>query len=145
MAIDIDVRGRRALERLARNLKHADKVVTKELYQGLGRVAKPAKQRVVDDIPRHMPSGYAPSLQRRLKQRHRFKRGANPTLLITGVRVSRLEAGVLRHPTFGHRPWVNQRVKPGFYTTPLRLSARRILREFEVVAGNISRKIERQI
>ncbi len=30
-----------------------------------------------------------------------------------------INAGMVRHPTFGRKPWVAQRVKPGFFDKPL--------------------------
>lgn len=31
-----------------------------------------------------------------------------------------MNAGILRHPTFGHKPWVDQSIRVGIFSTPFR-------------------------
>lgn len=38
-----------------------------------------------------------------------------------------IDQGVLRHPTYGHNPWKDTAVKPGFFTRPCKLMAPSVL------------------
>lgn len=38
-----------------------------------------------------------------------------------------IDQGILRHPTFGHEPWKDTAVKPGFFSRPCKLMAPSVL------------------
>lgn len=38
-------------------------------------------------------------------------------------RTARFDAGVVRHPTFGHDPYTNQQIPPGWWTRPMEAGA----------------------
>lgn len=50
----------------------------------------------------------------------RGRRASKGTLFGRGAAdLASIERGRVRHPTYGHRPWVLQSVTPGFFSTPL--------------------------
>lgn len=60
--------------------------------------------------------------------------------------LARLDKGRAKHPTYGHRPWVLQDVRPGFFTDPLKGPVAFQARlECLAVIERIEREIQRAI
>lgn len=140
--------GAEELAAVAKALRQAgDKELRKELYRGLRRAAKPliaeARQHARDTLPK---SG---GLNERVA-RSKFKvavRGAgrNPGVRITATGLDkRLDTeGRIRHPVYGNREvWVQQKVKPHWFETPMAAGAPEVRRELQKVVEDIARKLE---
>jgi hypothetical protein len=52
-----------------------------------------------------------------------------------------LDEGRWRHPTFGHRPWVTQTARPGWWTQTVRRNTPRMQAQIRRVLDDIARRI----
>jgi hypothetical protein len=118
--VDIDVRVSRNWTVVAARLRRAPKELRKEVRAGLRQAVDPLSDAIRDGIPQYMPrrGGYAALLGGALSLR--------TTVTGSGVRITGTSShdirarqrGSLRHPVYGHDRWVNQAVRPGFFTEP---------------------------
>lgn len=151
MAEDLEVTGTEQFVTLARKLNAQGKQgrgLWRELNSQIKEAAKPMTDEVLRHIDDYLPSGYAPVMRRDLTVRvSRSTKGAAAGLKLVGVakgvrrkRHTRvINDGILRHPVYGNPDaWVDQRVKPGFWSTPLN-NAR------EIPAKHIRRAIQNTI
>lgn len=130
---DVRVEGAEKLRKLARDLSIAGNIeLQKELRRGLAVAARPVGKEVRAEIPRVMPSGYAPVLSKALRvsvstrtpRASRYLVAVRVVLSAAGRHRKRdlpaLDRGSLRHPVFGRRrqPWVMQRIRRGFFAEP---------------------------
>lgn len=146
--VKFTVAGGNRAHALGKKLKAlGNKELEKELRKGVARAMKPATKAVRDQIPQHMPSGYAPVLSSALKLR---TSNLASGLRITGEakgnprprKVTDLNAGRLRHPLFGNRDkWYVQAVLPEFFDGPLRGQRDNIQRELEKTLAEVAAKL----
>lgn len=135
--------------RIARELKKAERTdLRKELYRGLNRSSKTARQSVLDSLPSYMPDSYASVLRADLKLSTSAKGGKSPEIRIRakGKKKTRflgpLDQGRLRHPLFGNRRfWYSQQNKPGFWTETLSLHSDEIKENLEQSMAEVLRQI----
>lgn len=141
------------LAQVRRALKQVgDKGLGKQLAAGLSRAARPLGPAIRAEVPRAMPSGYAPVLAKSLRFRTAVK-SARTTARVTvrvygdGQREKRdvpaLNRGTLRHPVFGRRRkgWVAQRVRAGFVDRPADRLGPDISREMQAVVDYVAGQI----
>jgi len=149
---DITITGVDNLQRLARDLKEiGDKELRKELYKGINRSTKPMKAKVKNAALADMPK--AGGLNKfvasaRLSTTTRGG-GRNPGVTIKGRKsghdLRAIDRGKLRHPVFGDREvWVNQKVKPGFFTKTLAAEAPTVRKELIGVIDDIRKQMGRR-
>lgn len=150
----IEIEGADQLRALARALKDAgDTQLRKELMKAAQRSTRPVKAEVSASARRTLPSRgglnvWVASTKVQTKTR---TGGRNVGVTITGrpgrrmtptSDVRAINRGRLRHPTYGHGPWVTQPVRPGFWDEvmegPL---ADRARREFTDAMDRIARQI----
>jgi hypothetical protein len=74
--------------------------------------------------------------------------GRNPTVRFTAkdsqgrsVDLRKLDGGIVRHPTFGHSPWEDQAVNPGWFTDPLEKLGPEVKSALEGVVDTIEKII----
>lgn len=156
MVADFRIVGYKDLERLGKDLKAAgDKELKKELLKGIQRATRDSgiKQEIADSARAHLPqrgglSEYVAKM--RIITRTRTN-GKYIGVRLTGskkkgakqVDLYRIDRGTVRHPTYGHRPWVNQGVRPGFWTEPLEGPiAFEVKQQILRVIADIARKLE---
>lgn len=106
----------------AAKLKAVEPKVRNRMRKGLREAAKPLAAEVVPEGAEDLPSGLAA---------HVVATGGKAIVsqTSTGVRVilgkrkgpqiGRMDEGNLRHPTYGHKPWVAQDIPAGTFTTAL--------------------------
>lgn len=121
----------------------------RELYRGLNRGVKGARQDVVAAMPGYMPSQYAGSLgsdfkittsARRGRQKQSIKLRGSSKKRSRHVRA--VNRGELRHPLFGNRGfWYTTRVTPGFWVEPLNERQPEMRREIEQAMADVADKI----
>lgn len=130
--MELEVLGADQFAALSRRLREAaDKGLQRELYAALNRASRPARERVMAELPAYLPDGYAEDFGPTLRMRTSGRGGRNAGIRITakakgptGERfVGPLDAGELRHPLFGRRPWYRQDVHAGFFSEPIAESA----------------------
>jgi len=153
---DFKISGTEEFLRVARALNaqgSAGRGLWKELNDGLKRAAKPMEDEVRKHLGKYLPGRYAPLMRSSLVVRvSRSTRGNAAGLKLIGTakgasrkrHVRVIDQGTLRHPVFGNREvWVDQRVKPGFWSTPLENSREKPAREISRAIQNTASKIER--
>lgn len=125
------VQGDEQYRRLALALKAAgDKGLRRKLNKAVNKSTRPVAREVRKEARATLPSSgglnvYVATMSIRTK---RYTSAARAGVEITGskrkgrgkVDVRRINAGTLRHPTYGHNPWTAQHVPPGFWDRPIR-------------------------
>lgn len=108
-------------------LRQADRPLRRETTRALNDAARPLQDRVRERAGGELPmrGGLASRVSgMKFKVQRRGGR-AGARLVIVGtlgkqagggqVDLKRMNAGTVRHPTFGHRPWTSQRVASGWW------------------------------
>lgn len=112
----------------SRRLKEAgEQDLRRELFAGLNRAGKLAREDVKRSMGDFLPGTYAAVLSDDFKVNVRSNKAApHPNVTLTGKGktnkrgVRPINQGVLRHPLFGNRSsWHTTRVRPGFWTNTL--------------------------
>jgi hypothetical protein len=136
VAVDIEIRGVDELRAAARALRDADRQLGERMSRGLRQIGERFARDVRSEAHR-LPSGYAPTMAAAVRVSTSLKRGGMSLRVYAPGKgderaVRAINAGVLRHPVFGHRArWVEQRVRPGFVDDPARRLADRVQHEIE--------------
>jgi hypothetical protein len=117
------------LRALAARLHAADKALIPQLRKEIKAAVDPIPTAIRAEIPRTMPSGYAPVLSRSLRTRISTRVTAGDikvtlTAYADGKtkrrEVGPLNRGVLRHTRWGdRRHWYAQAVQAGFWSRPI--------------------------
>lgn len=151
---DLEVTGTQEFVRLARALNaqgSSGKGMKRELMAAIKTAAKPMEDEVRDHVSQYLPSGYAPVIARGLVVRpSQSTRGSSIGLKLVGHAKGRskrrhiktIDAGTLRHLVWGRAPWVNQRVRPGFWSQPLAAARERPAKEIRRAIDAVARKIK---
>lgn len=132
MAGDLEVTGTEQFVALAKKLNaqgSQGRGLWRELNTQLKSAAEPMTDAVLTHLDDYLPSGYAPVIRRGLTVRvSRSTKGTGAGLKLVatakGVRRKRhiqvINNGILRHPVYANpNVWVDQKVKPGFWSQPL--------------------------
>ena len=142
--------GAEKFARTARALKKAGaKDLRRELYRGVQRAAKPLKEAAKESARSTLPKrGGLAARVAGARYSTRTKAGRNPSVRIEvrdaagrKVDVEALDRGVVRHLTFGHRPLVEQRVRPDWFMRPMREGGDDVRRELEAAVDRVAAKL----
>jgi hypothetical protein len=153
----IELRGAEGFLKLSKALKQAGQTeLRKGLHKGMRDAVKAYKPKAEEALATVLPSG----LQGRSKVRQviRVRTGADPGVSVAvpfgkrsrsglGASNARMlnNQGALRHPTFGHPPWVNQPVGgTGWFDDTWRASAPAVRRELELQIQAVLNQIVRE-
>lgn len=153
---DIDIGGKEQFVRVAKALNaqgSAGRGLKKELMTAIKAAAKPMENEVRDHVAQYLPDRYAPIISKGLVVRpSQSTRGKSLGLKLVGYapgqsrrrQIKVIDGGTLRHPVYGNREaWVDQKVKPGFWSTPLdnarEKPAKEIRRAIQTVAAKLTR------
>ncbi|MEO3923013.1 hypothetical protein ABGB07_03905 [Micromonosporaceae bacterium B7E4] len=129
---------RRALKQVG------DQGLGKQMAKQLRAATRPLAKEIRAEVPKAMPSGYAPVLSKSLRFRQSIKEARQTATVVYRVYADgqterrdlpTLNRGRLRHPVYGRRrqPWVNQRVRPGVVDRPVDRLAPQVGREMAAV------------
>lgn len=143
----LQVRGAEQLGDVARELRRvADKDLRKQMNRGLRQAAKPliadTRKYAREHLPKH---GGLNERVARSKFRTKIRTGANPSIRITATGLdARLNSqGRVRHPVYGNRrTWVQQRVAPFWFDTPMRRGAPHVRRALTAVLDDVTKQLE---
>lgn len=123
----------------------------RELNASMKAAAEPMTDVVLRHLSEYLPDNYAAVLRRGLTVRvSRSTKGDAAGLKLVGTakgvkkkrHVKVINDGTLRHPVFSHADrWVNQKVRPGFWTQPLTLNREIPAREIRRAVQNTIRKL----
>lgn len=142
--------GAAAFRAAAEALKEADKAARREVYAAFRKAARPLGVSVIRGGASEMPKrgGFAEQIARAKMTQSNAASGRNPGVSLSfktkpSHNLKALDAGILRHKTFGHEPWKEQKVPEGAFTRPFEAGAdpvrREILAALESVAHEIAR------
>jgi hypothetical protein len=144
-SIDIRVVGANELAELAAKLKRAgNNELRKELLRGIRTAARPmvTREAARRELPRR--GGLAERIAKsKITTRTRTSR-TRPGVRVVGMSGYDLDAidkGVVRHPTYGHGPWVAQRVKAGWFTDTLEHESKHVRKELRQAIDRIDRQL----
>ena len=167
--MSVRVQGGAQLHTLRLTLREVgDRGLGTQLSRGLRRAGAKFQPEVRAEVPKAMPSGYAPTLARSLRFRTQIQETRSTARVLIRVYgdgqkerrdVPRLNAGILRHPVFGRsrplkrharykatsmaNPWVAQKVRRGFVDRPVDRLAPEVAREMQQVVDWVADQIRR--
>lgn len=133
---------------IARRLRSASKELRSELYRAINRATKPLKGDVRSAarsrLPRSGGLGRRVAASKIVTQRRMTGRNAGIRIVgSSGYDIGSINRGRVRHLTYGHLPWSNQAVSPGFWTEPLVAGAPEVRRELGDALDRLASKIEK--
>jgi hypothetical protein len=147
MADGVEVQGVDQLVALAQTLRTVgDVALKKELRSGLTRAARSLIKNVRRSALTRLPKkgGLAKRVARSkiTTSARTTGSGAGVTILArSGYDISSINRGRVRHLSFGHLPWVDQSVSPGFWADPLNEAAIPVRHEIQKLMDDIAAKI----
>jgi hypothetical protein len=149
MPVEVKVEGADALGRLARRLKEdGNKELRKKLMAGIQRATRPLREEIKVAARRQLPrSGGLNEFVASGKFSTKTRSGGRKVgVRITGVKsghdIRAIDRGRLRHPVWGNRRrWVNQRVRPGFFTKTIEDRAHIVRDELVDVMQEVAREV----
>jgi hypothetical protein len=145
--VTVTTSGSKELAQLAAALKAFDRNdLRKELLRGLREGAKPmvpaARGAAAAALPKR--GGLAADVAG-ARWATRNSLGANASVKLIGAwsghDMAALDSGRLRHPTFGHRPWKDQAIPAGWFTTAMDRLAPGFRDALSRVIDDISKKL----
>lgn len=165
MSVEISVAGVEQLSALSRRLHDAGR---KDLDRQLDKAARRAGDQVVEaverDVDLYMPRGYERVFKASMQFRTTVRKAHGSRVTISLVargkisarQIRNLERGELRHPVYGRwrtrrgksrgkhayrNPWVEQRIRPHFFTEPANHAAPKVRGEFLEAMRAVADKI----
>lgn len=141
--------GAEQLAALAKRLKGAPKELRSELTKAVTKAVAPlkksAKKAARDRLPQQ--GGLAKRVSKTTLRHKRKNAGRD-----VGIRIEantnavkdplRIDRGRAKHPTYGHKPWVLQDVRKGWFTDPLEAGAPEVRKDLTVAMDTVAKKIE---
>lgn len=128
-----------------------DKGLGKQMSKGFRAATKKLPPEIRAEVPKAMPSGYAPVLSKSLSFRMSVRETRWTARLVYRIvgkgrkdqrDVRSLNRGTLRHPFFGNRQqWYAQKVRSGFVDRPVDRLAPDIAREMNAVIAYVAEQI----
>lgn len=147
MADDVKVNGANQLAALTRRLKAAGEGgLKRDLLRGLREGTKPMVEAARSSALEHLPKQGGLNQEvasSKIAVRTRTS-GGNPGVRVVGLskhNIAAMDRGRLRHPTFGHEPWVSQHIKPGWWTDALMGEAPKVRQALLAVMDETTRRI----
>ncbi|HQA14618.1 MAG TPA: hypothetical protein PLD94_10625 [Ornithinibacter sp.] len=140
------VRGSEDFLRLAAKLDEGDRKLNNGIRRRLREVAKPLGSEVRDTLAESMPrrGGLSAMIGRsKVSVSSTSDTGERVEIRVrsAGHDLEAMDAGMLRHPTFGHKPWVGQSVPSGSAAKALEAGAPKVrdalMREVETLLDEI--------
>lgn len=147
----LDISGGRQLHAIARAAKQQSAGLRNEFSKGMRGFGGVIELAVRANVRSFMPSGYEETFAGALEIKTEVRLAYERLSVVayapgrTGSRrrdAERLNAGVLKHKTFGHSPWVEQPIPPGWFDKPAMAAVPEGLRHIEAVANRIAKMIE---
>lgn len=142
------VDGAREFAATARRLRTVNSpMLKKRFYSGINRAAKPLHEAVRKSarakLPRKGGLGRRVAESRMSTKRRVTGNAAGVRIVATsGYDIGAINRGRVRHLTFGHKPWVNQTVTPGFWTEPLVKGSPAVETELRKVIADVNREVQ---
>lgn len=121
ITIEIDEQKLRSLSRtMLRAAQAIERESPEELDEAAAQLETEARTNALRKLPRR--GGLATEVASSKFSRKRRKTGATTDLVVSAsgeYDLAGIDKGIVIHPTFGHRPWVEQRVDSGWFSDSL--------------------------
>lgn len=152
--MDVELHGAEDLAKVARALKAAgDRDLRKELLRGFRMGAKPTIKDVRASALSTLPhrgglATYVAKASIGVRTRLSGSKGNEVGVQIKakkGRGLAAMNAGKFRHPVFGRKEFVTQKVTPGWFSKPIEKNADQIRSSLERVMAEVANKIERSV
>lgn len=131
-------------KRAAKALKGADRTIRLEFTRALRGIAKPYATTVLAAGAARLPKrgGLAARVAAsRIGVQSSTLRATASFKSDRGYDLRAMNRGRLRHPTYGHEPWVTQDIEPGIFTQPFEAGAPAVRRQMLAAAADALNKI----
>ena len=153
--MSVEINGAEQFAVLARRLKElGDKELSREFSRSISTATRPLirgiRQSARDTLPR--AGGLADRVAKTPIRTQRSSSSKRAGVRIVGrdpYNIAKLDKGRLRHPVFADpsKPrnqwtWVNQKVKPGWWTTPTELAGKSVQVQVEKAMAAMKRKLD---
>jgi len=134
----------RGLEQYIRDLKAAQQKIPRTVYKAFNKGTKELRAAVKASFAATLPHHgglNARAAASSFTTRSRFGGGLINVKIRVAARSGKpvdldaLDLGLVRHPTFGHRPSVEQRIEPGCFEKPWALHSEVALRQVDEALG----------
>lgn len=144
----IELRGADQLRALSMRLKDlGDKELKREFSKAITAATKPLVQDLRQSARETLPKKGGLNERIAKSQIRTVRRASSRT---QGIRVTaknayvlgRLDQGHVRHPVFGHKVWVDQTVKSGWWTRPTEAIGPQVIRSVEAAMQHMARKLD---
>lgn len=146
-----EIHGAEQLAALSRQLKAAgEKDLQRELSKAIAKAMKPLRAELPRSALAKLPrrGGLAAQVAASKLRNTRRNTGRAVGLRLTATNpdnIRRIDRrGEVRHPTFGHGPWVTQKVTPGWFTQPTDALAPQARADVEAAMNTIAAKLDRE-
>jgi hypothetical protein len=146
MGLHVD--GLQKFAEIARKLKEVDdKDLRARFYRAINSISKPLIALVRESASSTLPKrgGLAARVAKSKITAFRQYRGSATGVQIVGsdkYDLRQINSGQVRHPTYGHQPFVSQQVQPLFFDDPLVTNAGLARGALEKEMDDIARKLE---
>ncbi len=146
--------GARQLRLLARDLDRASAELRRELPRALRRGARPMILAIQQEARNTLPErgGFADYIAETAISVVTRTGADNASVRLTGSRkqktggrqvdLPRINRGRLRHPTYGHGPWVTQDIRAGFWDRGEDKGRAAVEQELQAALDDLRRRIE---
>lgn len=140
------------LDKVVQGLRRVgDQGLGKQMAKQLRAATEPLRKDIRAEVPKAMPSGYAPILSKSLRFRQSVQPGRTTARVLLRVHADgqrerrdlpALNRGVLRHPVYGDRNrWVAQRVRRGVVDRPVDRLGPEVRRQMAAVVQYVADEI----
>ena len=109
-------------EAFAAKLKQAERKVRGAVRKGIRDAVRPLTEGVVEEGAEGLPGGLAAHVVAK-GSRPQTRQSARAVTVVfgkkAGPQIGAIDEGSVRHPTFGHKPWVSQSIPAGAFSEAL--------------------------
>jgi hypothetical protein len=151
VTVTVQTRGAEKLARVGAAVKAAgDKDLRRELLRAAQRCGRPmkdaARKGALERLPKSGGLAERVATSKFSVRTRTTGRGAGVRIVGTsGYDLDGIDQGVVRHPTYGHKPWKDQPVRPGWFTDAETDAAPKFRDEFDQAVNDVGRHLEAQI
>lgn len=146
--VTVTTKGADKLRRVAAAVKVAgDKDLQRELRRAMQRGGKPllaaARAGAAERLPKRGGLADRVAGSKFAVRTRSVGKGAGVRVIgRSGYDLQGLDEGMVRHPTYGHRPWVGQHIKPGWFSDSEEAAAPKVRDELVQAIDTVARKLE---
>jgi hypothetical protein len=124
MTVSVEIVGAEKFAAVAAKLRTANKELRPGLYKAINKATVPLKRNIRAFARSLLPSrgGLANLIARSSITTKKSVSAASAGVRIVGSskhEIRKIDQGMLRRPTYGHKPWVTQSVPAGYFTKPM--------------------------